>query len=73
MKYLFKLLLLIAFVQNGFSQEKQALFTIDNAKYYSDEFIRVYNKNLDLNNYKIPETIKNDIELFIKNCNKFQK
>jgi|688.fasta_scaffold793569_1 UDP-N-acetylglucosamine acyltransferase len=32
-----------------------------------------YNKNLDLNNYKIPETIKNDIELFIKNCNKFQK
>ena len=32
-----------------------------------------YNKKLDLNSYEIHETIKNDIELFIKNCNKFQK
>jgi UDP-N-acetylglucosamine acyltransferase len=32
-----------------------------------------YNKNLDLNSYEIPETIKNDIEFFIKNCDKFKK
>jgi len=32
-----------------------------------------YNNKIDLNKYEIPKTIKNDIELFIKNCNKFHK
>jgi acyl-[acyl carrier protein]--UDP-N-acetylglucosamine O-acyltransferase len=32
-----------------------------------------YNKKLDLNSYEIPENIKNDIELFIQNCDKFHK
>ncbi len=31
-----------------FAQNKEVLFTIDNHPYYTDEFIRVYNKNLDL-------------------------
>ena len=32
-----------------------------------------YNKKLDLNSYEIPETVKNDIDFFVKNCNKFYK
>ena len=33
-----------------FAQElkNEVLFTIDDKPYYTDEFIRVYNKNLDL-------------------------
>ena len=31
-----------------FAQNKEVLFTIDNHPYYTDEFVRVYNKNLDL-------------------------
>ena len=30
------------------AQTKEVLFSIDNHPYYTDEFIRVYNKNLDL-------------------------
>ncbi|WP_430399145.1 peptidylprolyl isomerase [Flavobacterium sp.] len=73
MKYLFKLILLIAFVQNGFSQEKQALFTIDNAKYYSDEFIRVYNKNLDLVKDDSQKDLDKYLELFVGYKLKVQK
>lgn len=30
------------------AQTKDVLFTIDSHPYYTDEFVRVYNKNLDL-------------------------
>lgn len=40
------------FLQLGYvtaqNAEKQVLFTIDETPFYTDEFIRVYNKNLDL-------------------------
>jgi len=49
MKHLFFGLLLslnlIGFAQNN---TKEVLFTIDNKSYYTDEFARVYKKNLDL-------------------------
>lgn len=32
----------------GFSQTNEVLFTIDDKPFYSDEFLRVYNKNLNL-------------------------
>jgi len=73
MKYLFKLLLLIAFVQNGFSQEKQALFTIDSTSYYSDEFIRVFNKNLDLVKDDSQKDLDKYLELFVGYKLKVQK
>lgn len=42
----------LLFLQLGYinaqNAEKQVLFTIDETPFYTDEFIRVYNKNLDL-------------------------
>lgn len=46
-KFVFGLLLLLYF-GNAFSQENEVLFSIDDKPFYTDEFIRVYNKNLDL-------------------------
>jgi peptidyl-prolyl cis-trans isomerase SurA len=46
-KFVFGLLLLLQF-SNVFSQENEVLFSIDDKPFYTDEFIRVYNKNLDL-------------------------
>jgi peptidyl-prolyl cis-trans isomerase SurA len=48
-KFVFGLLLFMHFSQ-VYSQEikKEVLFSIDDKSYFTDEFIRVYNKNLDL-------------------------
>lgn len=48
-KFVFGLLFLLQF-SNVFSQDlkNEVLFSIDDKPYYTDEFIRVYNKNLDL-------------------------
>lgn len=73
MRYLFQLLVLITFIQNGFSQEKQALFTIDDTSYYSDEFIRVYNKNLDLVKDDSQKDLDKYLELFVGYKLKVQK
>ncbi len=51
MKNKFLVAILVVFQSiNVFGQqkEKEVLFTIDGNPYYTDEFIRVYNKNLDL-------------------------
>jgi acyl-[acyl carrier protein]--UDP-N-acetylglucosamine O-acyltransferase len=42
----------------------------NNLRKISQEF---YDNKLDINNYELPENIKKDIELFVKNCNKFKK
>jgi len=73
MRYLFQLLVFITFIQNSFSQEKQALFTIDDASYYSDEFIRVYNKNLDLVKDDSKKDLDKYLELFVGYKLKVQK
>lgn len=73
MRYLFQLIVLITFIQNGFSQEKQALFTIDDTSYYSDEFIRVYNKNLDLVKDDSQKDLDKYLELFVGYKLKVQK
>lgn len=60
-KFVFGLLLLLQF-SNVFSQEKnnEVLFTIDEKPYYTDEFIRVYNKNLDL----VKDDSQKDIDVY---------
>jgi peptidyl-prolyl cis-trans isomerase SurA len=73
MRYLFQFLVFITFIQNGFTQEKQALFTIDNATYYSDEFVRVYNKNLDLVKDDSQKDLDKYLELFVGYKLKVQK
>lgn len=73
MRYFFQLLVLITFTQYGYAQEKQELFSIDNAKYYSDEFIRVYNKNLDLVKDDSQKDLDKYLELFVGYKLKVQK
>lgn len=48
-----------------FAQNKEVLFTIDAHPYYTDEFIRVYNKNLDLVKDDSQKNLDNYLELFL--------
>jgi len=66
MKHLFFGLLLslnlIGFAQNS---TKEVLFTIDNKPYYTDEFSRVYKKNLDLVKDESQKDLNQYLELFV--------
>lgn len=44
--------------------QKDVLFTIDDKPYYTDEFVRVYNKNLDLVKDDSQKDLTNYLELF---------
>ena len=47
------------------AQSKEVLFTIDNHPYYTDEFVRVYNKNLDLVKDDSQKDLDKYLELFL--------
>ena len=51
----------------SFSQEtkKEVLFTIDGKPYYTDEFVRVYNKNLDLVKDDSQRNLDNYLDLYV--------
>lgn len=51
----------------SFSQEvkKEVLFTIDGTPYYTDEFVRVYKKNLDLVKDDSQKDLDNYLNLFV--------
>ena len=53
---------LIGFAQNS---TKEVLFTIDNKPYYTDEFARVYKKNLDLVKDESQKDLNQYLELFV--------
>lgn len=59
--------LLISLSLVGYAQniKKEVLFTIDNTPYYTDEFARVYNKNLDLVKDESQKDLTQYLELFI--------
>lgn len=65
-KYLVALLLLanltIVSAQNS---DNKVLFTIDNQPFYTDEFVRVYNKNLDLVKDDSQKDLNTYLDLFI--------
>lgn len=48
-----------------FSQNKEVLFTIDGHPYYTDEFSRVYNKNLDLVKDDSQKDLDKYLDLFV--------
>ena len=48
-----------------FAQTKDVLFTIDNHPYYTDEFVRVYNKNLDLVKDDSQKDLDKYLDLFV--------
>jgi peptidyl-prolyl cis-trans isomerase SurA len=47
------------------SDKKEVLFTIDNNPYYTDEFIRVYNKNIDLVKDESQKDLNQYLDLFV--------
>ena len=51
----------------SFSQEikKEVLFTVDNKPYYTDEFSRVYNKNIDLVKDESQKDLDQYLDLFV--------
>lgn len=59
---LFVSLQLASFAQTA---TKEALFTIDSKPYYTDEFLRVYNKNLDLVKDESQKDLTQYLELFV--------
>lgn len=65
MKYLLRLLLLICFTQSLIAQENKVLFTIDDNPFYTQEFVRVYNKNLELVKDDSQKDLNKYLDLFI--------
>lgn len=61
----FGLLLFFNFLAYAQNSKKEVLFTIDNKPYYTDEFSRVYNKNLDLVKDESQKDLTQYLELFI--------
>ena len=63
LKYLFTLFftLLLVYV-NAQSENKAILFSVDGAPVYTSEFIRVYNKNLDL----VQDESQKDVDEYLK-------
>ena len=59
--------LLLCFAVFGFSQNKSTdvLFTVDDSPVYASEFVRVYNKNLDLVKDESQKDIDSYLELFV--------
>lgn len=61
----FGLLLSMHFMSFAQASKKEVLFTIDDKPYYTDEFSRVYNKNLDLVKDESQKDLTQYLELFI--------
>ncbi len=58
-------LLLVSFVSIAQNAPKEALFEINDKPYYSDEFSRIYKKNLDLVKDESQKDLDHYLELFI--------
>ncbi len=66
LKYLFLGLIFgFAMVATAQKSSKEVLFTINDKPYYTDEFIRVYNKNLDLVKDESQKDLNQYLNLFI--------
>ena len=52
-------------VTNAQTSSKEVLFTINDKPFYTDEFIRVYNKNLDLVKDESQKDLNQYLELFV--------
>lgn len=61
----FLLVGLMSFSGVVLAQKKEVLFTVDTTPYYTDEFVRVYNKNLDLVKDESQKDIDNYLDLYL--------
>ncbi len=55
----------LAFTSNAQNKSKEVLFTINDKPYYTDEFVRVYNKNLDLVKDESQKDLNQYLDLYI--------
>ncbi|WP_026706320.1 peptidylprolyl isomerase [Flavobacterium soli] len=62
---LFGLLLTANFVGNAQDSKKEVLFSIDGKPYYTDEFSRVYKKNIDLVKDESQKDLNQYLDLFV--------
>lgn len=66
LKHLFLgLLLCLSFISKAQNSSKEVLFTVDDKPFYTDEFIRVYNKNLDLVKDESQKDLNQYLDLFV--------
>ena len=61
----FGILLSVSFAGHSQNANKEVLFTIDDKPYYTDEFKRVYNKNIDLVKDESQKDLNQYLDLFI--------
>ena len=64
-QFIFGLVIAISFSSIAQSTPKEVLFTIDQKPYYTDEFSRIYKKNLDLVKDESQKDLDQYLELFI--------
>lgn len=55
----------ISFISQAQNVGKEVLFTIDDKSYYTDEFTRVYNKNIDLVKDESQKDLNSYLDLFV--------
>ncbi|WP_298395857.1 peptidylprolyl isomerase [Flavobacterium sp.] len=55
----------LALTANAQNKSKEVLFTINDKAYYTDEFVRVYNKNLDLVKDESQKDLNQYLDLYI--------
>ena len=61
----FRVLFFFSVFVSAQNPTKEVLFSINDKPYYTDEFVRVYNKNLDLVKDESQKDLKQYLELFI--------
>jgi peptidyl-prolyl cis-trans isomerase SurA len=64
-QFFFGMFFLISFASNAQSNPKEVLFTINDKPYYTDEFSRIYKKNLDLVKDDSQKDLDQYLQLFI--------
>ncbi len=64
-QFYFGLFFLISFASNAQSNTKEVLFTVNEKPYYTDEFSRIYKKNLDLVKDDSQKDLNQYLELFV--------
>ena len=58
-QFFFGLFFLLSFANNAQNNTKEVLFTINDKPYYTDEFSRIYKKNIDL----VKDDSQKDLEI----------
>ena len=64
-QFFFGLFFLVSFASNAQNITKEVLFTINEKPYYTDEFSRIYKKNLDLVKDDSQKDLNQYLELFV--------